>query len=106
MKELKTYFPKLRLQMELMPMADLPLLGLDVITLDAVAPTPTPKDEPKDETFSVLKEKMVADDYTLVDAVIRKVQKENGGTRGKTIANVFRDWLLDPANEHYAPHSG
>jgi hypothetical protein len=66
-------------------------------------PATASQDEPKDETFSVLKEKMVADDFGLVYAVIRKVQKENGGTRAKTIANVFRDWLLDPANEHYAP---
>jgi hypothetical protein len=74
-------------------MSDLPMLGLDAMTLDAIAPTPTPT---KDEKFSVLKEKMMADDYALVDAVIRKVQ-ENGGTRVKTIANVFRDW---------APRSG
>lgn len=63
-------------------------------------------DQTRPETegkYATLKEKMTREDYAFVDRVIKKVMATNGGTRGKTIANVFRDWSLDPNNAEYAP---
>lgn len=97
--------PMLHEQVATLPDDDMKL----VLSIPSVATLLAPLDDtdqshPETEgKYATLKEKMTREDYALVDKVIKKVMAVNGGTRGKTIANVFRDWVLDPQNGAYAP---
>lgn len=95
--------PKLRLQLETLSMTDLPMLGLDAMTMENVAPTPPADSEnsaagEENEKWRTLKFKMTTAVADRVEEIIEDFCKKQKCRPGTALERIVEEWSLDPNN--------
>ncbi len=93
--------PRLRLQMEAMPQIELPMLGLDAVTLDAVAPLPPANSEDgpqSDEKWEHLKFKVPKAAADRINSIIEQVCANQKCRPGTALTYILELHAQDPDN--------
>ena len=92
--------PKLRLQIETLPINDLPTLGLDARTLDVIAPLPNSDDSSlqSDEKWENLKFKLPKAAAKRINSIIEQVCEKQKCRPGTALTYIVELFAQDPEN--------
>lgn len=97
--------PMLREQIATLQKEEIPMLGLDQVTLSNLDLTPLGDTGPdaaasgEEDRFATLKVKMTREDFDFVDQWIKRVCKRDRCRPGAVIARVFTEWSQDVNNQ-------